>query len=360
MTRRPSTLILAGALAAGCSKPNPLFLDTVGSGSDSGGASTTGANTVTEAPGTTVEPTSSGTTAALTTSWPGTTGTSHGTTSTSESSSTSGVGPTSDATTDEPFVCEPDLEGCCEVRVEAVADSFFTDAVDGANPNGCPLAGDKPPLCSKWSFGRATELTLFSDYTNKDWPTGISVLALRFPMEGESIVVDGEVVPQDLVKKIVLELSLSKPIDWQKYDKFEFDLYGLPEGDMWTEGDGMGVVPCANGNSSYACRACGANPNADCLTAWSDQDPIVTWLGKVTANLGGQPMLLELPFQTNQDVENHYHYEWLVAGQVGLVVVPTGVVIDGIGEDRVPGEVLKVHARESGMAPALRLTVCKN
>lgn len=350
MTRRPSTLILAGALAAACSKPNPLFLDTLGPTSDTDGPSTTGTNTVTGMPGTTTEPTSAGTTAALTTTDPGSTGTTGTTTSTSTSSSSTSGGPTSDATTDAPFFCVPNLEGCCEVRIDAIADSFFTDATDIAMQQECPVVGMKVPKCARWSFGRAKELTLFNDGDGFMGLQGVSVMALQFPMEAGQLVVGGDVIPWSVVNKAVLELSVTT--NWQIYNEFEFRLYWMPESDAWFEGDdGMGPVECFGDDSSYACRKCGPDPVT--CEGWSAVKPIVVAnkLDELVAEQGAEPTLLDLPITTPSS---------LADAHTGLVVMPFAVKYMGEVQDVVPGHALTVKARESETPPALRLWVCMN
>ncbi|MFY0531836.1 hypothetical protein [Nannocystis pusilla] len=79
-------------------------------------------------------------------------------TSTSTTTSTTGPGtteaPTSTSTTTggDPFLCEVDREGCCEVELEVEADTFFGDAFDGVVP-GARCWTFRRPSSSIWSAG---------------------------------------------------------------------------------------------------------------------------------------------------------------------------------------------------------------
>lgn len=339
MTRSSSTLILTAALAAACSKPNPLFLDTWGELSDGG----TSASTLTGEPMTTTTWPTTGTTEPPPTTGPGTTTTGDVTTG----------GPTSEGTTGEPFFCNADMDGCCEVRLEPEADNFFTDAVDGVAPMeaGCPFVVNPPAeyaklLCSKWSFGRVPSLGLFNDYDGWvfDPNKNSSVMALRFPMKDGRLLADGVPIPWEVVELLMIEIAIET--DWGFFSDFVFDLYGLPAELTWTEGDGPGAVPCTGGNSCYNCRACGATPE-ECAEPWPAQKPLDSWIAKIEA-ASAQPFLqMVVP-----DPQS------LAAAPGGLVLVPTGVTFEGEARSFVPSGTMIANARESTKVPSLRVKVC--
>lgn len=346
MTRIPSTLILAGALAAACSKDNPLFLDTWGGVSDSGTVTDTGASTLTGDPTTAPPPTTS------TTDPPPTTGTAA--TGTSDVS-TSSVDPTSEGTTGEPFFCNAEMDGCCQLLLEPEADNFFADAVDGVAPQeaGCPYI-DGPPAefeklqCGKWSFGQTPKLRLFNDYEGK-WNEAVvnsSLMALRFPMKDGQLVADGVPIPWDVVELMAIDLTVE--VDWEYFSDFVFDLYGLPVDQTWTEGDGPGAVPCTGGNSCYYCRVCGETPD-ECTEGWSAQKPLTDHLATLEAVPGPDLTQLQMVVPDPQT---------LAGAPAGLVLVPIGVTYEGQPRTYVPSGAVIAHARESGAPPRLRLKLC--
>lgn len=353
MTQRSLTVVLAGALLAACSKPNPLFLDTWDGVSDSGSNSETATNpTLTDPPVTTTSTptTTTPTTVTSTTETPPTTSTS--------TTSTSGVtteDPETVGTTEDVLPCEPDMEGCCEVEIGAAADNFFTNAHADVGNSGCPLVPNPEPdqemlPCEFWSFGKAPKLQLFNDY-EVVWISltkGASALALRFPTKNGELVAAGQQIPWALVKSMVLELTVE--IDWAVFSDLDFQLLGLPADQTWTEGDDQPeMVPCVDNNSSYRCRACGPTILGECAGPWDGADPLMALHAVVPGVQGAGPDKLEIEIAETS---------WLANFTGGLVVLPNSSKIDGQAFPQVPSGALFVHARESGSPPTLRARVC--
>lgn len=343
------TLALA-ALIPACSKPNPLFLDTWEGLSE--GATQISGETTSDPP-----TTSSSTLPTTSTSEPNETTTTTTTTTGETTETTVGSsGPVE--TTGEMKLCEPDGMGCCTIGIPAIADNFFTDAVDLVK-QGCTLAGEeltqaeKMLSCSVWSFGKVPQLQIFNDPNgNGQFATlkHLSVMALRFPVDGGQLIHDGVKIPWLNIKSMALVIPAT--VLWEKFDEFTFGLYGLPLAQMWSEGDAMNAaVPCEDKNSSLGCRVCGATIGV-CDTKWTDETPIQVYKTDLTAKPGDDPGLLYLPLPPEgQDA--------LMDSPGGLVLVPSAAVdSQGIGLNYVPSGVITAQARESGDAPRLVVEVC--
>lgn len=346
MHRASTTLLLAGALSSACSKPNPLFLDTAGGVSEGGSQADTegssgGVDTATPTTTTTGEPT----TGAVAT----------GTVSSEPMTSS---GPTSGTTGGQDFFCQVDpMTQCCDVMVPVEADNFFSDAVDGAGQPGCPFAPNPPPgfemlACGDWSFGTVKELRIFNDFDgmgNLDPIKHHSFMALRFPMKGGELVLDGDPVPWAVVSTIKLQMPAS--VRWDLYDGFLFGFNGLPADQAWGEGDPQFTVPvpCKDGNSSYYCLECAAMPGA-CATDWTGLDPIQVYKGDLFAAEGDDLGLLEFVIPEPA---------WIVDSPGGLVLVPDGAAIGMSNLPFVPSGAIVAKARESGSPARLKLTLCQ-
>jgi len=355
MTRSSFTaVLLGGALAGACSKPNPLFLDTWGVVTDSGSNSETTLTAGSIEP-TTVEPPVTETTDPPTT-----------TTSTVTSSSevgTSDVTPgTTTETTGDPFFCDVDNDGCCTVDIAVEADSFFSDAQDLVGLPGCPLVPDQPPPldmlpCTHWSFGLAKEMRFFNDDEGKgnEAIIGKNVLALRFPMSGEQLTYEGEAIPTAQIDSIALVLTAV--IDWATYSDLTFSIHGIDAGQTWSEGPAPGeMVPCKDGLASFGCRECGATPE-DCTAAWAADLPMATF-GEVPGPQGQNAGQIELDLTTIGAQEVPVS-EWLAKASGSLVVVPSSSKFDGEPHPQVPVGAIKLKTLDGGAPAILRARLCE-
>ncbi|MCY0987292.1 hypothetical protein OV203_09170 [Nannocystis sp. ILAH1] len=360
MNRKSFTaILLGGALAGGCSKPNPLFLDTWDVITDSGSVSQTSAVTLET---TTIEP-------PTTTSDPPVTTTSSSTspstiTSSSDHTTTSTTGPNpTTETTGEGFVCDgldDDMDGCCEVEVIVEADTFLSDALNFVVP-GCPVAPGPMDLdCQFLSFGAAKSGHLLKDDGSVDAAVlGVSMMLLRFPTkDGQLVSTEGPIVTET-IKAIRLEV-LAKYDDILYGEQMKFDLHTLDAGLEWVEGGGDAATECVDGLPSFACRQCGATYDADC-TAWWGGEPgksipeVLQPLGVVDAvaiNSGLEPIDLA-PLGTPKD--------WVPAIVGGsLVVVPRSAVYKGTKYDELfPAPGIEFHTLDGGAPPKLVARVCE-
>ncbi len=342
--------LLAGAVS-GCTKPNPLFLDTAGGVSDGGTeAGTVGSGSSTSTPTTT--PTTDGpmTSVGATTSEPGTT---------SEPLTT--AGPTSGTTGGQDFFCDPDpMSGCCAVEIPVEADNFFAEVQDVADP-GCPLAPkpqqDPTMQCGDFSFGAVPELGIFNDFDGSgffDTYKHFTFFGLRFPMADGLLLLEGVPIPWDVVTGV--ELQFGAKVRWDEFTDFSFGVHGLGSDQIWTESVGMPgalPLPCKDGNSSYFCLECSGVPGSACGIDWVDFSPVqdMSFLGQIATQQGADPDLLAF---------EGIPPAWLEGAPGGLVLVPfDAVTTGGQGIDFVPHGAIAAKARESGTAPRLMLTVCK-
>ncbi|MDC0720789.1 hypothetical protein [Nannocystis bainbridge] len=358
MTRSSFTaILLGGALAGGCSKPNPLFLDTWDPVTDSSSQSMTSVGPS--------EPTTLDPPVTVTGDPPTTTSTTDDITSTvsSDPSTTTGPNPTTE-TTGEPFLCpgdQLDMEGCCFVDVPVAADTFFSDANDGVG-TGCTLS-DLPVEysmleCKHVSFGRAPTVSLFKDNGNIGPAyTGTSVMALRFPLQDGRLVSKNGPIESEQIESIHLEM-------WAQYQKnvhsdLKFAVHVLDASLEWDEGDGDGATGCANGLASFHCFECGAQVGNGCAMDWGgDPQPvqaasqplgIVDFVGD--GNSGIEPIDLK-PLGEPKD--------WVPQLAGGFVLVPHSSKYMGTSYDEwMPFPGVTVEAREGlGDDPKLRARVC--
>lgn len=352
MIRASVTVCLLAGAISGCSKPNPLFLDTAGGVSeggtqvdtDGGSAGSTGATPTTGVGPTTSEPTTG---VDPVTSDPGTT------------SPMTTAGPTSGTTGGQDFFCEPDpMSGCCAVEIPVEADNFLSEARDGTGQPGCPLVanpmGFESLLCGDWSFGKATELGIFNDFegqgqleANKHY----THLALRFPMVDGLLLFNSVAIPWDVVKDV--QLHVPAKVRWDIFSAFGFGVHGLPVDQTWVEGVGNGgnvPVPCKDANTSFFCRACGGAPGQACAMDWTDFDPVQQFKGTL-----GTTMVADENLLVFEGVEP----EWLSSSPGGLVLVAFSSTSGNLGYDYVPSGAIIVKARESGQSSRLHLTLCQ-
>lgn len=356
MNRKSFTaILLGGALAGACSKPNPLFLDTWDVVTDGG------SNSETSLTAGSIEPTTAQPTITETTDPPPTTSTS--TVTGSSETSTSDVTPgTTTETTGDPFFCDPDQDGCCEVTIEVEADSFFSDAEDQVGELKCPLVPvQQAPLdtlpCARWSFGRAKEMRFFNDDEGKgnEAIIGKNVLALRFPMSGEQLMHEGEAIPTAQIQSI--RLVLTAVVDWVTYSDLMFSIHGIGADQAWNEGDGVDEwVPCADGLASFHCRQCGEGPE-DCEAGWAADLPMAPF-GEVPAPEGDDPSLLELDL-TKIGADEVHVTQWLPKAAGTLLVVPSSSTFGGNSHTQVPVGAIKVKTRDGGAPAYLRARVCQ-
>ncbi|PCC73073.1 hypothetical protein SAMN02745121_06465 [Nannocystis exedens] len=360
MNRKSFTaILLGGALAGGCSKPNPLFLDTWDVVTDSGSVSQTSA--VTAEP-TTIEPPTT-----TTTDPPVTTTSSGSITGTSDALTTDEPLPTTETTGDS-FLCEAadlDMEGCCLVDIVVEADTFFSDALDGV-AEGCqlsPLPVEYEKLaCQHVSFGKAPVVAVFKDDGMSGTAvSGTSMMALRFPTKNGQLVsqMHGPVATE-LIKSI--ELVVWAMYDPSVYKDLTFAVHALHPDLGWIEGDDGGATACVNGRASFACRECGATVGGECPASWgmapqpiqNDAEPLGVVAAVSDGNTGLAPIDLE-PLGAPTD--------WvpqLTGG--GLVIVPNSTTYKGEPLPAlVPWPGVSIEAREglSDADPRLRARVCK-
>lgn len=359
MNRKSFTAILVGgALAGGCSKPNPLFLDTWDVITDGGSVSQTSAvtleTTTIEPPTTTSDPPV--TTTSSSTS-PGTiTSSSDNTTTTTEPNPTT-------ETTGEGFVCDGigvDMDGCCEVKIQVEADTFLSNADDFVVP-GCPTAPGPMDLdCQFLSFGNVKAGYLLHDDGSVDAAVlGVSVMLLRFPTKDGQLMSSHGPIATDTVESVRLEV-LAEYDDELYGEQMQFALHTLDAGYAWAEGDIDGATPCVDGLPSFACQQCGPTYDAECTSKWID-DPeksfldVLQLLGVVDAvatNGGLKPIDLA-PLGAPKD--------WMPALVGGsLVVVPQSAVYKGVpNAELFPAPGIKIHALEGSSPPKLVARVCE-
>ena len=235
MNRASYTLLLAGALSA-CTKPNPLFLDTVGGVSEGGSQADT-------------EGTSGGVDTATTT----TTGiepmTSAGVTGMVTSDSVTTAGPTSGSsgapacTPMEPLVLQ-------NTEMFDVSIDTFLVREPPLGP-GCTLSGDPDmPGCALRNWGAA-------DYMPLAYGAGPdeqvrAFLALRFDRAMLPTIED---LPDEDITNIELELvfSYNGAAQGTKTDIVAAPFNLVPPSEMWAEGVGYGDPLAEVGGASFAC-----------------------------------------------------------------------------------------------------------
>ncbi|MBZ5712199.1 hypothetical protein [Nannocystis pusilla] len=360
MTRSSFTaVLLGGALAGACSKPNPLFLDTWDVVTDSGSNSETSLTASSLEP-TTVDPTLTAT------SEPPTTTTTSTVTGSSEVT-TSDPTPGTTETTGDSFICDNvDMNGCCEVVVDVEADTFFSNAEDGVGV-GCPVT-DPPPgyemlACEHISFGRVKAAPVFKDVGNIVAAVkNVNMMVLRFPTKDGQLVSDAGPVPSEQIKAI--HLAVTGEVEWDKYSDLEFAVHGLGADLNWDEGDNLeNAAACLDGKASFACRECGPQLMT-CSGAWANgPQPIpqnAAPIGTVEMLPDPDPMkptaVLPLDLSGFGPATG-----WIPKIVSGLALVPSSsTYVEPAPADLVlfPGALL--HARESEeAAPQLRLKVCK-
>ncbi|WAS96103.1 hypothetical protein [Nannocystis punicea] len=358
MTRSSFTaILLGGALAGGCSKPNPLFLDTWDVVTDSGGSqSQTSVGTI--EPTTVSPPTTTSTDPPLTT-----TSSTSLTSSSDVTTTTTEPNPTTE-TTGDPFVCdELDMNGCCEVVVAAEADAFFSDAVDGASGVGCPPA--EPPLenkdleCKHISFGSSPAVRVFKDNGEiQAADKGISMMAMRFPTkDGQLLSQDGP-VPTDLIDSVQLELAAT--YNQIFYSDLKFTIYALGASG-WMEGDAGQPVSCIKGLASFACLACGDVVGQGCDATWVPMQEstildVLQTLGVVDAVAGGNSGLAPIELGSLNSPT-----EWVpMIAEGGMVMAPHSSKFMGTAyPELMPSPGVKIGTHEAGTPPLLRVRVCK-
>ncbi|MCY1008935.1 hypothetical protein OV079_25935 [Nannocystis pusilla] len=356
MNRKSFTAILVGgALAGGCSKPNPLFLDTWDVITDSGSVSQTSAvtleTTTIEPPTTTSDPPV--TTTSTSTSPSTITSSSDNTTTTTEPNPTT-------ETTNEGFVCDGvgvDMEGCCEVKVTVEADTFLSDAFDGVNGE-CKVSGEPVPFdCKDLSFGEVESGSLLKDNGMVvSAIVGITMMALRFPTKDGQLDSDHGPVPTAQIESVQLVLKGEDEANLYG-EPMQFSLHALDADQGWSEGGK--ASQCADGLSSFACRVCGAV--GECTTPWTQEQQqkplleVLQPLGVVDA-ICGDSGLQPIDLASLGSPE-----EWVPAIVAGsLVVAPkSATFMNEKYEELIPAPGIKVHARESGAAPRLVVRVCQ-
>ncbi|MCY1005760.1 hypothetical protein OV079_09315 [Nannocystis pusilla] len=340
-----ATLVLMGSSACG-GDPG----DSSGS-TDSGGTTETTTSTGMTTTSSATESESDATTAAPTSTSTNTSTTGPGTTEAPTSTSTT--------TTGDPFLCEVDMEGCCDVDLEVEADTFFADVVDGVSLEGCPLLDFPPPdfadlKCRHFSFGAAPELRLIRDDGSVSAPwVGQSVMVLRFPSADGALLLDGEPIPHEVIQAAHLELSAE--VDWTLFAGLRFAVHGLDADATWLEGQGDGATGCVDDLASFACLACGAEVDAACATEWPEPPGMSPPLGLVEGLKGEDPGLQPIdlaPLGAASD--------WVPAIAGGLVIAPDASKFMGQAfEELVPAPGLLVRTRESFAPPRLRLRLCQ-
>ncbi|MFZ6181567.1 hypothetical protein [Nannocystis pusilla] len=360
MNRKSFTAILVGgALAGGCSKPNPLFLDTWDVITDSGSVSQTSAvtleTTTIEPPTTTSDPPV--TTTSTSTSPSTITSSSDNTTTTTEPNPTT-------ETTGEGFVCDGldvDMEGCCEVMIEVEADTFFSDAIDGVGMAGCPIAQpeDNPALeCRHVSFGSVPEMAVFKDNGVIGAAViGSAMVALRFPMQdGQLVVEDHGPIPNEQIQSVKLKVEANyKQVDFKN---LRFTMHGLGV-DGWEEGDGQKPVSCVGGLVSFACLACGPVAGGECESPWKAMAPsilaVLEPLGVVEADEGENSGLAAIDLAPLKAPTG-----WVPKIAGGLVMEPLSSEYQGMAyEDLMPLPGVTIGTIEGSTPAHLQVRVCK-
>ncbi|MCY1063178.1 hypothetical protein OV090_00285 [Nannocystis sp. RBIL2] len=284
-------------------------------------------------------------------------------TSTSTTTSTTGPGTTeaptstSTTTTGEPFLCEVDMEGCCDVALEVEADTFFSDAFDGIEP-GCPLLDFPPPEftdleCRHFSFGATPQLQLFKDDgTISAAVAGQSVLVLRFPSADGALLLDGEPIPNELI--LAAHLELAAEVDWTLFNDLQFAVHGIDADATWLEGQEE-ATGCVDGLASFACRECGATVGEACASEWQEAPGMSPPLGLVDGLADGGQGLMPIDLAPLGAPS-----AWVPTIAGGLVVAPSSADFMGQAYDEyVPFPGVRVHARESFTPPRLRLRLCQ-
>jgi len=259
-------------VAPGCGYDNPGFkLKDSDPESDSAAQTTSVSGvtmmTTTETPTTSTSTT--GTTEPMTTQGPGVSG--------SETSTSTGVDPTTETTTEtttgttgEPApwdaVCADD-ELITAKPVFAAADAFFQFQGEGAGPKGCSIGlGDdlQDPKCVDRNTGAMTFLPLVSLLGPPNTPGDdlVNVFGVRFDVPVIETD-DGPVPPEAFVKA---ELGVSVFRGTQKLPML--DVYPMGPGMPWMEGDNGASTPCMPGEPTFRCRACGEAYDGPCAEAW--------------------------------------------------------------------------------------------
>ncbi|PCC75307.1 hypothetical protein SAMN02745121_03970 [Nannocystis exedens] len=339
-----ASLVMVGSFACGGGDPG----DNSGS-SDSGGATeTTTSTTAMTTTSSTVGSESEATTASPTST----------STSTTEPGTTEAPTSTSTTTTGDPFFCPVDMDGCCEVAIEVEADTFFSDAIGGI-VEGCPLVDFAPPeftalRCEHFSFGAIAELQVFNDDGGISAPVvGRSVMALKFPSADGTLLLAGEPVPNEWIQAAHLELSAE--VDWTLFDDLRFSVHGLGADAIWQESQDEAATGCVDGLASFACLGCGKTVGGECESPWTEppgtSPPLAIVDGLPDQDAGLLPIDLA-PLGAAS--------EWVPEIAGGVVVVPSSsTFMDQAFVEHVPYPGLRLHARESGTAPRLRLRLCQ-
>lgn len=354
MNRKSFTAILVGgALAGGCSKPNPLFLDTWDVITDSGSVSQTSAVTLET---TTIEP-------PTTTSDPPVTTTSSSTspstiTSSSDNTTTTTEPNPTTETTGEGFVCDgldDDMDGCCELTVEVEADTFFSSATDDVN-GWCVVTEPPKPLdCDVLSFGELPSGFLAKDDGMTTAVNGVTVMALRFPAKDGQLLSEYGPIPTEHVASVQLAVKAKYSTDLYD-DEMQFALHALAESLSWVEaGDGS---ECVEDMPSFNCRECGPGGMNECAVAWSEEkEPVLGVLeliGVVDAvGVGGMLQALDLKMLMEPQ-------EWLpkIIGGTLVVAPQSAVYNDEFYSELIPPPGIEFYARESGAPAKLIVRVC--
>lgn len=339
------TLALAAALA-GCSKPNPLFLDTweglSESATQSGPGPTTVDATVTGSSGDSVEPTSTSTTAPDETTMAHMTGTSAPPTGTTGSSGTGCVSQELDL---------PPLRDTFVVESTDVGISCTLDGVNGEVYGG---------TCRELEFGGAPRVSLFRG-TDIDDTERFSAYLLDFQRDGDGrLLHDGEAIPVDAIEQVSLRLAYSDPGGYG-YDAAVVDVYVIPpeimgEAAEWLEGSGVGD-PCTEG-STFNCAQCKAGKPMECAESWfgkkefsalADVFKLASVELPITGKDGDTALLKLDPALFGVEPNN------------GLLVMMQGLVMGmQILTDTPPGP-LRMHAREfpeANLRPGLVVQAC--
>lgn len=361
MNRKSFTaILLGGALAGGCSKPNPLFLDTWDVITDSGSVSQTSAVTLET---TTIEPPTTSDPPVTTTSSSTSPSTITSSSDITTTTSTTEPNPTTE-TTGEGFVCDgldDDMDGCCELTVEVEADTFFSDAVDGVGMDGCPIAPlqDNPTLaCRHISFGAVLEMAVFKDTGDIEAAViGANMMALRFPTkDGQLVSKENGPIPTGAITSVKLEVVANYNHD--HYADLRFTLLGLGV-DGWVEGAVKAPTSCVDGLASFACLACGQTAGGPCDPPWPMKEsitPELQKLGVVVADPDQDSGLA--PIDLNSLDLPPTDWVPMIAG--GLVMEPLSSTFKGQSYDSLmplPGITIGTH---EGTTPAhLLVSVCK-
>lgn len=347
MTRSSFTgILLAGALVAGCSKPNPLFIDTWDVVTDSGSVSEASGTSLTSETTTTGPidpPTSTSTTTSVSGSDVGS----------SEVTVTSSSTTTTTETTGDPFFCALEGDNCCDVWIPAAADTFFVDAGDGVGP-GCPLGaapmGYSNVPCRFWNFDKVEQLPIFLDMTGLEplYIKGEGLFALALAMEnGELVHAESKLtIGWELVQSLALELPVTAK--WDLYTAPKFALYGLPEAALWQEGAGE-PGPCAFGGSSHECRACMPDqPVLSCAESWAMPGDFES-LGDVMGGPGVDAGVLEIPLDKDK---------FMATSSRGLLLQPLSAFHGDMEKPEVPFDAFVLKTLESGAPPKVRARLC--